>query len=53
MVFSSLPFLFCFFPIAFTLYLLVPARGRNLYLLLVSTIFYAAAKPSSATCCWW
>jgi alginate O-acetyltransferase complex protein AlgI len=44
MVFSSLPFLFCFFPIAFTLYLLVPARGRNLYLLLVSTIFYAAGE---------
>src|SRR6516162_8591737 len=44
MVFTSLPFLFCFFPIAFTFYLLVPARGRNLYLLLVSTIFYASGE---------
>jgi alginate O-acetyltransferase complex protein AlgI len=44
MVFTSLPFLFCFFPIVVTFYFAVPAPARNLYLLLASTLFYAAGE---------
>lgn len=45
MVFSSLVFLFVFLPITLLLYFLVPRRGRNLILLLVSLVFYAWGEP--------
>ena len=40
MSFSSLPFLFVFFPIFFILYYLLPARVKTVWLLLGSLIFY-------------
>ena len=40
MSFSSLPFLFVFFPIFFILYYLLPARVKTAWLLLGSLIFY-------------
>lgn len=46
MVFSSLPFLFRFFPIVFLLYFLLPQKLRNLLLLLASLLFYAWGEPS-------
>ncbi|MBQ9941802.1 MAG: MBOAT family protein, partial [Christensenellaceae bacterium] len=45
MVFSSIPFLFVFLPIAMGLYFLVPMRAKNAVLLLVSLIFYAWGEP--------
>lgn len=45
MVFSSLLFLFLFFPIVLLLYFLVPKRFRNLVLLVVSLFFYAWGEP--------
>jgi len=45
MVFSSLLFLFRFLPLVLLLYFIVPARFRNLVLLLVSLIFYAWGEP--------
>jgi alginate O-acetyltransferase complex protein AlgI len=42
MVFSSLIFLFLFFPVVVTVYFLLPGlRARNAWLLLVSLLFYA------------
>ena len=41
MVFSSIPFLYYFLPVAMTLYFLVPAKGRNGVLFLESLVFYA------------
>ncbi len=41
MVFSSILFLFRFLPIVLGLYFLVPAKLKNLYLLVVSLIFYS------------
>lgn len=41
MVFSSLIFLFCFLPIVLITYWVMPAKLRNLYLLLASLFFYA------------
>lgn len=46
MVFSSLPFLFRFFPIVFLLYFILPQKLRNLLLLLASLLFYAWGEPS-------
>lgn len=45
MVFSSLLFLFRFLPVVFLLYYAVPARFRNLVLLVVSLVFYAWGEP--------
>ena len=45
MVFSSLVFLFVFFPIALSLYYFVPKKSKNLILLLVSLAFYAWGEP--------
>lgn len=45
MVFSSLYFLYFFFPVAFVLYLLVPKNTKNLVLLLASIYFYAWGEP--------
>ena len=41
MVFSSIEFLWFFMPVVLGLYFLVPPRGRNLLLALVSLVFYA------------
>lgn len=45
MVFSSLLFLFVFLSISMAVYLLVPARNRNMVLLISSLIFYAWGGP--------
>lgn len=45
MVFSSLPFLFVFFPITFILYFIVPKKAKNILLLITSLIFYAWGEP--------
>ncbi len=45
MVFSSIPFLFYFFPIVMILYYAVPFRAKNLLLLVASLIFYAWGEP--------
>jgi len=45
MVFSSLLFLFLFFPAVLLLYFIVPRRFRNGVLLFVSLIFYAWGEP--------
>lgn len=45
MVFSSIPFLFFFFPVCFGLYYMVPKRWKNLILLIVSLLFYAWGEP--------
>lgn len=45
MVFSSIPFLFYFFPLFFILYYLVPKQGKNLWILIASLIFYAWGEP--------
>lgn len=44
MVFSSVPFLFFFFPIFFIIYRLVP-RNKNLIILIFSLLFYAWGEP--------
>ena len=45
MVFSSIPFLFFFFPICFILYCAVPFSWKNGILLLFSLIFYTWGEP--------
>ena len=45
MIFSSIPFLFFFFPIFLLLYYLVPFKYKNLILLIFSLIFYAWGEP--------
>ncbi len=45
MVFSSLTFLFLFFPIVMGVYYLCPRALRNLWLLVVSLLFYAWGEP--------
>jgi alginate O-acetyltransferase complex protein AlgI len=45
MVFSSTLFLFIFLPIAIGVHLLLPQRLRNVWLLLVSLLFYAWGEP--------
>lgn len=47
MLFSSMPFLFVFFPIVLLIYFLVLSKtySRNLFLLIVSLIFYAYGEP--------
>ena len=45
MVFSSLPFLFAFLPIALGGYFLLPRRARNAWLFGVSLVFYAWGEP--------
>lgn len=41
MIFSSIPFLYCFLPAVILLYFAVPGRGKNVVLLLASLVFYA------------
>lgn len=45
MVFSSIPFLFFFFPIFLILYYLVPIKAKNYILLFFSLLFYAWGEP--------
>jgi len=45
MVFSSLNFLFLFFPAVLAVYFLVPFRAKNAVLLLASIFFYAWGEP--------
>ncbi len=45
MLFSSVGFLFRFLPIFMIIYLLVPAKYRNVILLLGSLIFYGVGEP--------
>ncbi|MGM9926803.1 MAG: MBOAT family O-acyltransferase [Bacillus sp. (in: firmicutes)] len=45
MVFSSLPFLFFFLPLALLLYFISPDKGKNIVLLIISLIFYAWGEP--------
>lgn len=45
MVFSSIPFLFFFFPVFLILYYLVPMKAKNYVLLLFSLAFYAWGEP--------
>ena len=45
MVFSSLGFLFRFLPVFMLIYLIVPARYRNIVLLAGSLIFYGVGEP--------
>ena len=50
MIFSSLTFLFIFFPVVTLIYFLIPKRftkGRNAALLLASLIFYAWGEPAN------
>ena len=45
MLFSSITFLYYFFPITFILYFLVPKQLKNLVLCIASLIFYAWGEP--------
>lgn len=45
MVFSSLPFLFFFLPATLILYFLMPQKGKNAVLLIVSLLFYGYGEP--------
>lgn len=45
MVFSSTIFLFAFLPVTLAGYYLLPRRGRNTFLLVMSLLFYAYGEP--------
>ena len=45
MIFSSIPFLFFFFPFFLLIYYLVPFKYKNIILLIFSLIFYAWGEP--------
>jgi len=45
MIFSSLTFLLFFLPATLILYFLIPMKGKNLILLLMSLLFYAWGEP--------
>lgn len=45
MVFSSIPFLFFFFPLFLILYYIVPFKIKNYILLIFSLVFYAWGEP--------
>lgn len=45
MIFSSIPFLFFFFPFFLLLYYLVPFKYKNFILLIFSLVFYAWGEP--------
>ena len=45
MLFTSIPFLYYFFPIITLLYFLTPNQGKNIVLLMGSLIFYAWGEP--------
>ena len=45
MLFSSIPFLYCFLPVVVLVYFLVPQKLKNAVLLLFSLAFYAWGEP--------
>ena len=45
MVFSSLMFLFVYFPVVLGIYYISPLRWRNLFLLLANLVFYGWGEP--------
>ena len=45
MLFSSIPFLFYFFPAVLICYFVVPKAGKNIVLFLSSLVFYAWGEP--------
>ena len=45
MVFSSLTFLFAYFPVVLAVYFVCPPKWRNLVLLIVSLFFYGWGEP--------
>ncbi len=45
MAFSTLMFLFVFLPVCFLLYYLIPGKGKNPVLLLLSLVFFAWGSP--------
>lgn len=45
MLFSSIPFLYCFLPAVILVYFLVPRQLKNTVLLLFSLLFYAWGEP--------
>lgn len=45
MLFSGITFLYIFLPLVLFLYALVPAKGRNVVLLIMSLLFYAWGEP--------
>ncbi len=45
MLFTSLEFLFCFFPITLAVYFILPTKARNYWLFAVSLLFYAWGEP--------
>ena len=45
MIFSSVIFLTCFFPVVFTLYYLFPKKLKNIFLLFASIVFYMWGAP--------
>ena len=45
MLFSSIPFLYCFLPVVVLVYFLVPRRLKNTVLLLFSLLFYGWGEP--------
>ena len=45
MLFTSLEFLFLFFPITLAIYFFLPQKARNYWLLVVSLLFYAWGEP--------
>ena len=45
MLFSSIPFLYCFLPAVLVLYFLVPRKLKNAVLLLFSLVFYGWGEP--------
>ncbi len=45
MLFSSITFLFFFLPVVLAVYYLIPAKGKNIVLLIASILFYAWGEP--------
>ena len=45
MLFSGIPFLFCFLPVFMIIYIIVPRRMKNIALLMGSLFFYAWGEP--------
>ena len=45
MLFSSIPFLYCFLPAVVLVYFLVPRSLKNTVLLLFSLLFYGWGEP--------
>lgn len=45
MLFSSITFLYLFLPFTILLYFLVPQKGKNFVLLVMSLLFYAWGEP--------